>query len=57
MSQQKMRPAKSAMYVTLRNILKGIQCCESYILVSRLELGINSEFLCHKHLCKIYYSK
>ena len=53
----KKRLAKSAIYGILRNILKGIHSCASYFLVTRLGLGINSEFLCHKHLCKIYSSK
>ena len=41
MSQQKKQLTKSTMYSSLRYILKAIRCCASYILVSRLGLGIN----------------
>ena len=45
--QQKMRPTNSVIYETLRYTLQAIHCCASYILLNRLGLGINSEFLCH----------
>ena len=45
--QQKMRPTNSVIYGTLRNTLQAIRYCASYILLNRLGLGINSEFLCH----------
>ena len=44
--QQKIRPTK-LIYGTLRYTLQAIRCCASYILLNRLGLGINSEFLCH----------
>ena len=43
----KMRPRNNVMYGTLRYTLQAIRCCASYILLNRLGLGINSEFLCH----------
>ena len=43
----KMPPTNSVIYGTLRYTLQAIRCCASYILLNRLGLGINSEFLCH----------
>ena len=37
----------------LRYILRGIRCSASYIYLSRFGTGINSEILCHKHLCLV----
>ena len=45
--QQKLRPTNSVTYGTLRYNLQAIHCCASYILLNRLGLGINSEFLGH----------
>ena len=45
--QQKMGPRNSVIYGTLRYTLQAIPCCASCILLNRLGLGINSEFLCH----------
>ena len=36
-----MRPTNSVIYGTLRYTLQAICCCASYILLSRLGLGIN----------------
>ena len=43
---KKMRPTNSVIYGTLRYTVQAIRCCASYILLNRLGLGINSEFLC-----------
>ena len=56
-NKKKKRPTNSVIYGTLRCTLQAIRCCASYILLNWLGLGINSELLCHKHLCKIYSSK
>ena len=36
-----MRPTNSVIYGTLRYTLQAIRCCASYILLSRLGIGIN----------------
>ena len=46
----KMRLTKNVMYSTSMYILRSILCCALFILLCRLELGNNPEFLCHKHL-------
>ena len=55
----KMRLSKSVLYsyCNLRYIFRGIRCCTSYILVSKLGLSINSEFLCHRYLCIVYSAR
>ena len=42
----KLRPTNSVIYGTFR-YTQATRCCASYILLNRLGLGINSEFLCH----------